>query len=57
MALLASPISLGQAPGGGDKCIKGGKQEGLKPSFSLSFGSASLLEDVLSFVFPNKTEL
>ena len=56
-ALLTRPIYLEQAHGGGDKCIKGGSLEGLGPLFSSSFGSAHLLEGVLSFVFPNGTEL
>ena len=56
-ALLTRPIYLEQAHRGGDKCIKGGSLEGLGPLFSSSFGSAHLLEGVLSFVFPNGTEL
>ena len=39
-ALLASTIYIGQAHGGGDKCIKGGSLERLRPLFSSSFGSA-----------------
>ena len=39
-AFLASTIYIGQAHWGGDKCIKGGSLEGLRPLFSSSFGSA-----------------
>ena len=55
--LLASPIYIGQRSGGGDKCIKGGSLEGLRPLFSLFFwvGPPSLLKAVLPFVFPKKT--
>ena len=50
-ALLDSPIYIGQAPGWGDKCIKGGNLEGLRPLFYSSCGSDSFFEGVLFFVF------
>jgi len=52
------PTYTGQVQGEEDKCIKGGSLEGLSLS-SLVFwvGPPSLLEGVLSFVFPNKIEL
>ena len=50
-ALLASPIYIGQAQVGGDKCIKGGSLEGLGLLFCSLFWVLrhSGVEDVFSF--------
>ena len=51
-ALLASPIYKGQARGGGNKCIKGGNLEGLRPLFSCLLGHPAFTpQGVVSLFF------
>ena len=59
IALLASPIYIGQAQRGGDKCIKGGSLEGLGDSLLfVSFGSTCHHASRMYFpLLANKTEL